>query len=72
MYAKDLVRTIPATAAQRGGFYHLKHAPHRRASGLLHVDLGGQDGLVDVLDLSLLSKESPRSPIRQGARQVAP
>src|SRR5512139_446252 len=33
--------------------YHLLHDPHRRASGLSDIILGGQDGLVNVLGVIL-------------------
>lgn len=33
--------------------YHLFHDPHRRASGLSDIILGGQDGLVNVLGVIL-------------------
>jgi predicted membrane protein (TIGR00267 family) len=33
--------------------YHLQHDPHRRASGLSDIILGGQDGLVNVLGVIL-------------------
>jgi vacuolar iron transporter family protein len=33
--------------------YHLTHDPHRRASGLSDIILGGQDGLVNVLGVIL-------------------
>ncbi len=33
--------------------YHLHHDPHRRASGLSDIILGGQDGLVNVLGVIL-------------------
>lgn len=33
--------------------YHTRHDPHRRASGLADVILGGQDGLVNVLGVIL-------------------
>ncbi|NLX09583.1 MAG: hypothetical protein GXY36_07995 [Chloroflexi bacterium] len=33
--------------------YHTRHDPHRRASGLSDIILGGQDGLVNVLGVIL-------------------
>jgi predicted membrane protein (TIGR00267 family) len=33
--------------------YHTRHDPHRRASGLADIILGGQDGLVNVLGVIL-------------------
>ncbi len=33
--------------------YHVRHDPHRRASGLADIILGGQDGLVNVLGVIL-------------------
>lgn len=33
--------------------YHMFHDPHRRASGLSNIILGGQDGLVNVLGVIL-------------------
>lgn len=33
--------------------YHLTHDPHRQASGLSNIILGGQDGLVNVLGVIL-------------------
>jgi predicted membrane protein (TIGR00267 family) len=52
MRQKLFNRTLEHTHAEDMK-YHLFHDPHRRASGLSDIILGGQDGLVNVLGVIL-------------------
>jgi VIT1/CCC1 family predicted Fe2+/Mn2+ transporter len=44
--------TVPLTHLEAHA-YHTRHDPHRQASGLADIILGGQDGLVNVLGIIL-------------------
>jgi VIT1/CCC1 family predicted Fe2+/Mn2+ transporter len=44
---------LPHTIEHADFDYHSRHDPHRRASGLADIILGGQDGLVNVLGVIL-------------------
>ena len=44
---------LPPATEHAAVDYHTRHDPHRRASGLADIILGGQDGLVNVLGVIL-------------------